>query len=336
MRYLHVCVAVGVAGCGGHSSPAAPDAHGVEIDAALDAMPDAAIGPQIIATDQADPHWIAVDDYNIYWTNETSQHGQVMQLSKVGGTPVALASDLPDPEELAVDGTGVYFESLGASGVQGSVMSEIGGVVTTLAPSLTFPRHLALDAVSVYWTTDNGLVQKVARGGGAVQTLATNEDYTSLVTDGTKLFYIAYVGGASSTTLYGLPVNGGTQVPLASGVHLNGLAIAGSTLFWKDCSSLPPPRTCQIFAMPTSGGTPAVISTEPGNGDYQSVLAVDAQNVYWTDWQLGTVWRAPIAGGDPVAIGTNQRLPDGIAVDASAIYWTSYDGTYGNIIRCAK
>ncbi|WP_437297192.1 hypothetical protein [Sorangium sp. So ce426] len=60
---------------------------------------------------------------------------------------------------------------------------------------------------------------------------------------------------------------------------------------------------------------------------YAMGIAVDAENVYWTSADQGTVMKVPVAGGAPVALAEGQDSPLGIAVDATHVYWVNEGGT---------
>jgi hypothetical protein len=51
-------------------------------------------------------------------------------------------------------------------------------------------------------------------------------------------------------------------------------------------------------------------------------LAIDATNVYWTTSD-GNVLKAPIAGGNAVTLASGQTNPNGIAVDVTRVYWAN-------------
>jgi hypothetical protein len=63
-------------------------------------------------------------------------------------------------------------------------------------------------------------------------------------------------------------------------------------------------------------------------------IAVDAQNVYWTDLGDNSVHAVPKAGGAVVTLATGQAKPRRLALDASYVYWANQLG--GAIMRVPK
>ena len=59
-------------------------------------------------------------------------------------------------------------------------------------------------------------------------------------------------------------------------------------------------------------------------------IAVDATNVYWTDFGNdpleGNVMSVPISGGSPTELASGLTAPGGIAVDGTSAYW--WNGAY--------
>jgi hypothetical protein len=64
-------------------------------------------------------------------------------------------------------------------------------------------------------------------------------------------------------------------------------------------------------------------------------LALDASNVYWTDYgSPGTVKQCTLTGcSTPITLATGQNTPYRITVDSSYVYWTNY-GSSGSVMRC--
>ena len=50
-------------------------------------------------------------------------------------------------------------------------------------------------------------------------------------------------------------------------------------------------------------------------------LAVDTNNLYWTNYSGGSVMALPLGGGTPAPIATGQTHPKYIAVDSARAYW---------------
>jgi hypothetical protein len=92
-------------------------------------LPQGAV-PTALASDQPNPHAIAVDAKNVYWVNfgpgvNTFTDGSVMMCPKTGcaaSGPVELASKQANPKDIAVDDVAVYWTANGYASSDGAVM----------------------------------------------------------------------------------------------------------------------------------------------------------------------------------------------------------------------
>ena len=86
-----------------------------------------------------------------------------------------------------------------------------------------------------------------------------------------------------------------------------------------------------IALAPLDGGRPTtIVAIANANG-----VAVDSVNIYWTDFNENAVLAAPIAGGNPVTLASDQTNPYDIVLDDTSVYWTNYSST-GLIMKVAK
>ncbi|HTN90066.1 MAG TPA: hypothetical protein VL242_40610 [Sorangium sp.] len=322
----------------------APALHGCAQIAGLE---DREVIPVLtIASNQAEPHGIALDEEVIYWTNGSSDGAQG---SSTGG---ALRMQIKDDP----------------------------AVIDLLAPSSEAPAVIALDATHIYWSsTDTGFEgeceggsgqrdklwrmpkegQFPAAGGellwgscGAVEELALNADNV-------------YSARPSAERITWIPKAGGNRKDLTEGGEPFGVAADGARVYWTDRGRN------EIFFDDTSDsapGEPLLTDLEDAPG----LLALDEANLYWltpsgvmgyprsggdapvrlleglsspptgiaahgdylyvTVRSAGSVHRVRKDGtGDPRVIASGQGGPTSIAADRTGAYWTNSDS--GEIVR---
>jgi len=174
---------------------------------------------------------IAVDDTYAYYGSTAG----VVCVPKAGGPTTVLESTTPVQYAVAVDDAYVYFGAL-----QGLMrVPKAGGAPAMVAPA-TGPTILsiAFDASSVYWTTtapknppikNDWVVAKVAKAGGSVTTLASDESPISqLVADDLYVYW-----GSASGPLVRLQISNGTRSVVTTSPS-GGVALYGSTIVWTD------------------------------------------------------------------------------------------------------
>lgn len=273
-----------------------------------------------IATAQSSPFGIAVDVYNIYWTNNTG--GTVMKAAISGGAPTEIASGQGGPYGIAVDGTNVYW----TNNVDGTVMQapKTGGPALAIASNQIRPWAITVDATNVYWTngpsgSGGGDILKVPIGGGDVTTLASGQyGDEAIAVDANNVYWT----NTSGRRIAFVPISGGvTPTVLAGGLlSPHGIAVDATSVYFTDNGG-GGSAAGKVLKVPLGGGTPIELASGL-NGPH--AVAVDSAYVYWTNSDSpGTVMKVPLDGGEPVTIASDPSSPFAIAVNADSVYWTT-------------
>ena len=113
------------------------------------------------------------------------------------------------------------------------------------------------------------------------------------------------------------------------GANLTSITVSGGNVFWIDTAA----GTIQKCAITGCGTSPTTLVVDVRTPEY---LAVDSQNVYFTDDTLdtGEVQSIPIDSDGGIAatpLATTQPDPEGIAIDATGLYWANY--TFGGSLN---
>jgi hypothetical protein len=263
---------------------------------------------------QSAPEELATDGVNVYVAGVGS--GTVVQVPGGGGAAVTLATDQEQPFGIATNGTSVFWTNQ-ASGGNGTVMKVAvgGGTPVTLASGQGAPTQIAFDATNVYWLTIGGpnAVMTVPIAGGTPSLFAAASSPWALATDGATVYW------TDGDTIFSAPRDGGTPTTLASGQPFPfALAVDGTTLYFSTARG-----DGAILSMPKTGGTPTTLASQTG----MARIAIDATTLYFTNQggaaNAGVVSTLPLSGGGAAAttLVTGQASPEGIAVDASRVYW---------------
>lgn len=353
-RGVCFAAALGVAGCGEPASAGSTNtaSAGSSADAAYAGTTadggdngfssDAAASPVVVlASGQAEPSGIAVDDSNVYWINSGQQqttlvvaasdakrlltpilppvpnsiNGEIMRcaIRGCGGAPTALATgltSLPEstPVPLVVADGNIYWNDLlpdsGASRfIQQVATAANDSVPTSLTPG--FVWAMASDGQNLYWTTNYGVTVMACSLAGCGDTPLTL--WSDLATSPDQL--------------------------------TSGIAVDDEDVYWATqageifkCAK----PDCQSALLVASGPVTA------------AQIAIDDLNVYWTTSQplgLGQILKCPKTGcgNSPTTLVSGLSVAYGIATDGTSVYWAELgdssccDGSAGTgrIAKCA-
>lgn len=145
--------------------------------------------------------------------------------------------------------------------------------------------------------------------------------------DAANIYFTSYW----TNSVMRMPLAGGTVTsltPTLSDSGATGIAVNATSIYWGASNSA-------LNVTPLAGG--AVTTLVSGEQDPMGV-AVDASDVYWTDFYSGSVKKMPLAGGVVTTLvsGSTDYVA-GIAVNANSIYYAARDAnSVGSILRLAK
>jgi sugar lactone lactonase YvrE len=264
--------------------------------------------PQAIATNQDYPWAIAVDDNNVYWTTydgsaaqpngAASASGALWKAPLTGGAPVMLDSALSGPWGIAVDGTNIYFSTYTGNRIKSVPIASTGAGPETVVAVIP------------------------AGPGGAPLGIAV---------DDTNVYYTSAGGGVYSiakTAVMGTPTEVVSPNAVTGGYNV---VVSGATLYFSDDG-----QSGNVYSVPSAGGRPPTVIAS--GQQVASFVAVDANNVYWTNYQAsgaacpsntsacGSLNSVPLAGGAVTTLAYQVNYPQGLAVDQNGVYFAASSG----------
>jgi hypothetical protein len=256
-------------------------------------VPTSGGSPVVLATStaayNASPS-LALDGANVYFAGG----GAVGSVPKSGGSTVMLSTGEHAGLGFATSGSALFWNEDFTdptchcdSGVIHR-MPTGGGPPTALVSNLSLVMGLAADTASVYWI-ESGSVKRVSLDGGDVTVLASGQSGAiGLSVDAANVYFTiddAQVGTCglcppppplkdTDSTIYSVPIGGGTVSTVATGYTIASVASDGTNLYWLDTHAQ------TLSTVGVRGGSPTVLAAnEPG----ALGPVVDDRAVYWVN-----------------------------------------------------
>jgi len=318
--------------------------------------------PDHVAEGVGTPSALAMTADRVVFTT----HDTVVAGERVAAGALFVADKRVGPALLiSVDRQGASFDALTTDGTTAFVATSdarllgapvAGGTTTTIATLSAPAVALATSGNYVYFATSAGSVARVAKIGGTSEPLATITGAIRGLEADDVAVYVAT--GAAEETPAGIvrvALDGGALTVLSSGSEPCAMVRNGRSLFWTSLAAsavtgtTPKLDNGAVLRLSLDGGAVATVAS----GAFAAcAIAADQDSLYFATTVptalrvksgsssgapsagLGLM-RAPIAGGEPVAIAQASKAlaqPGAVAVDASHVYWL----TESAVLRLAK
>jgi stigma-specific protein Stig1 len=328
--------------------------------------------PVVLASGQARPSTVVVDNGLVYWTNRGTEaadylDGSIMVVPADGSAAaIALASALPRPVGIAVDGGYLYWVNRGTSVAQYQDsaiwrMPLPAGPPEQLAGGLPDAGNMTISTGYLFGQTTgtpgnagmDGAIYRIPLGGGAVQFLANGQRApVDVAADGSYVFWVnagTFVDMTFNDDASASRANhdGGNLLTMAvqpGAAFGAGIAVSGSTMVFS-VAGTPASSYADGHVVSQSifgGDTPVdVAASQVG----PRRLASDGSDVFWIAGSgtrgIASLRKATIRGGGPVTTLLEDRELVDVAIDAASVYATA-SGTQaagfadGAIVRVPK
>ena len=237
-----------------------------------------------------------------------------------------------------MDDTRLYFVL--DDGSLCSMPKDGSGPPTVLATvtSSPFVEGLAVDANYVYFTVlgdeSDGTVDRVPKGGGEVETLASGQIRPWGITlDDARVYWIDQghdQPGAPGNdgSILALDKDAGTLAVLASGEQMpTQIVLAGQTLLWADGDWGSDNGSIRTLALDEPDGGPTSIISNLGYIFSQPIVATDG-NAYWAtgNGPTGSLESVPLVGGPSRMIAAPPTGAATLATYGDSLYYTDATG----------
>ncbi len=281
--------------------------------------------PQVVASGQGGPAYVAVENGVVYWTNASA--GTLMRANVDGTGRATIARGLGTPWVLRASGGRVYVAN-DSTGGSVTARDGDGGLAVDLSGPQASPRGLDVTSQYVFFGTedpDAGSIQRVGVDGTGLTVLVPKTFGTKdVVTDGVNVYWAAFGAGRIEK----VPIAGGPAAVVTKTIGPFGLAVFSNLVFYTN--HVPYDAGGSVGRVNDDGTGDSILAP----GDNPRAIAVDGNYAYWTNDGDGTVARVPVGGGAVTTLATGQTQPWGIALDDKFVYWCAKGA--GLVLRVAK
>jgi len=313
--------------------------------------PPADPGLEHVADGLGAPSAIAItSDAVLFTTRSTMLGGELVAAgglfvaSKRAGTPLMLTVDHQGAtyETLVTDGTTAFVATSDARVLAVPVAGGPARVVATLDASAV---AITVNGDYVYFATDAGALARVAKKGGASEPLATiTGAVRGLQADDAAVYVATGAGEETAAGIVRVALDGKVTT-LASSAQPCAMIRDGRSLYWTNVAAATTASgqgKGEILRLALDGaGSAATVAS----GSFSAcAIAADRDSLYFATTLPDALplrahggggggaastsgiglMRAPIAGGEPVAVAQASRAlaqPGAVAVDATHLYW---------------
>jgi hypothetical protein len=123
--------------------------------------------------------------------------------------------------------------------------------------------------------------------------------------------------------------SGRCLVTLVPDTDVADFAVSDQGVFWTTYGE------GTVMKVPLGGGPPTILASGYANVT-PSGIAVDAANVYWTNYDLaGTIMKVPVGGGSTTVLASGPAFPARIAVRGANVFWATWanHGADGSVLK---
>jgi hypothetical protein len=307
------------------------------------ASDDSSLPPStgVLVSGQHTPIGIALDDDNVYWMNLGTYSGQtgtysgaqLMKCAKAGcgNAPTVLASGpWNGTTRLAVSSGSVYWAT------QNIVLSCatdgcLSGGPTVLWSGTLAPTDIAVGATAIYFgdSIKNELLTCPLAGCGTNPSVIWNSSVppVAIALDLPTVYF-------ATTGISLLSCGPSVCAPIVVGGTPTAIDVSATSVYVGTQAAGSPGAVASCPEADCPGGLTIVTSSL----SYCAGIAVDAANVYFTDWGMTEVEAGPVPGGagqvamcpiggcndSPTPLAGFVNFPQQIAVDGTTVYRTDF------------